>query len=181
MATKRERPVLQSDPLAAFPAKLRHSTSNPDVVYVRASGFFARRGVASRALSDAPMMTLEADGDAIHVYRGALPPTPRARSVDTGDDRLLPVYTRDANAGALAIPTGRVFVRFADALKAEAYADKLRALGYRIVRTISYAPNAAWLESTSGASDALKNIDKIESLADVVNVEPQLISPKAAK
>lgn len=181
MANKRERPAPSADPLAAFPAKLRHSTSNPDVVYVRAPGFFARRGATPRGLDDAPMMTLDADGDAIHVYRGVTPAAPRARSPEARDDRLLAVYARDASATALAIPTGRVFVRFADALKAEAFSDKLRALGYRIVRTVSYAPNAAWLESVSGASEALKNIDKIESLAEVVNVEPQLISPRAAK
>jgi hypothetical protein len=152
-------------------------------VYVRASGFFAVRGVALRTAGDAPVLTLDVDGDSIRVYRGAAPPAPAAqpRAADGRGDRVLAVYARDASGKALAVPTGRVFVRFADSHNAESYAEKLSALGYRIVQTVSYAPNAAWLESTAGPSAALKNIDKIESLANVVNVEPQMIAPKSAR
>ena len=60
-------------------------------------------------------------------------------------------------------------------------ADELRDLGYRITQMLSYAPNAGWLEAVDGADSALQNIAGVEKLRDVVNVEPQLLSPRENK
>lgn len=164
-----------ADPFAGYPDKLRHSTQNPKVVYVRANDLYAVRGPAGTR--DLPVATVNAEGgEAIHVYRGATG-TKAARSLAAAPP--LPVYSQ--GAGAYAIPTGRVLVRFADSIKAESRAADLKKLGYRIAQTLVYAPNAAWLESESGITDALRNIERVERLAGVENVEPQFLSPRAAK
>ncbi len=200
MTDKREKSeAAAADPLDGYPTRLRHSTENPGVVYVRASGLFALRGSvspASRSAADAPLLSLQTDGgDKISIYRGApAPGTTRARAMD--GPRAIAVYElgrsasaktparagRGANSsGGLAVPTGRVFVRFGDAIKAESRADELQKLGYRIAQTLAYAPNAAWLESIDGDQAALRNIDAIEKLAGVVNVEPQLLTQRATR
>ena len=168
-------PAHAADPFAGYPDKLRHSTQNPKIVYVRANDLYALRGPAgSREL---PLATLNAEsGEAIRVYRG----TTRATSARAlSETPPLPVYSQGAEA--YAIPTGRVLVRFADSIKAESRADDLKKLGYRIAQTLVYAPNAAWLESESGMTDALRNIERVERLEGVENVEPQFLSPRAAK
>lgn len=179
MAEKPRKPAAsKSDPLAGYPQKLRQSTQNPGIVYVRASDMYALRGGAT-GLREAPLATLSADGgDSIRVYRGS--PGPAARSAAAPAAAVLPVYSQAVGDG-LAIPTGRVFVRFADAIKAESRAAELKKLGYRIAQTLAYAPNAAWLEAEDGAPSALRNIERVEKLDGVENVEPQLLSPRAAR
>ena len=164
-----------ADPFAGYPDTLRHSTQNPKVVYVRTNGLYAIRGAAGSR--DLPLATLNAEGgEAIRVYRRTTGAT-TARAL--AEAPLLPVYSQGAEA--YAIPTGRVLVRFADSIKAESRAGDLKKLGYRIAQTLVYAPNAAWLESESGMTDALRNIERVEQLAGVENVEPQFLSPRAAK
>jgi hypothetical protein len=53
---------------------------------------------------------------------------------------------------------------------------RLRAnAGYRIAEKLDYAPNSRWLESASGTiADALRGIDKLESLPHVENGAPQM-------
>lgn len=178
MAEKPRKPAAsKSDPLASYPQKLRQSTQNPGIVYVRASDMYALRGAAA-GLREAPLVTLAAEGgDSIRVYRGN--PAPGVRSA-TPTAAVLPVYSQAVGDG-LAVPTGRVFVRFADAIKAESRADELKKLGYRIAQTLVYAPNAAWLEADDGAPAALHNIERVEKLDGVENVEPQFLSPRAAR
>ncbi len=164
-----------ADPFARYPDKVRHSTQNPKVVYVRADGLYALRGPAESR--DLPLATLSAEGgEAIRVYRGATGPA-TARALTAAPP--LPVYSQGAEA--YAVPTGRVLVRFADSIKAESRAADLKKLGYRIAQTLAYAPNAAWLESESGMTDALRNIEQVERLAGVENVAPQFWSPRASK
>jgi hypothetical protein len=184
MAEKPRKPAAsKSDPLASYPQQLRHSTQNPGIVYVRASDMYALRGAAA-GLREAPLITLAAEGgDSIRVYRGNPAPSarpPGARTAAAPTAAVLPVYSQTVGDG-LAVPTGRVFVRFADAIKAESRADELKKLGYRIAQTLVYAPNAAWLEADDGAPAALRNIERVEKLEGVENVEPQFLSPRASR
>ena len=99
----------------------------------------------------------------------------------TGTDRppvaettIGPVYELQPGA-SLAVPTGRVFIRFADSVKAETRRDELREAGYGIDRLLSYAPNAAWLTAHSGRiGDALRGIDRLVALNGVEHVEPEV-------
>ena len=168
----------QKRSLSDFPEKLKRSTQTPDLVYLRATDFYAVRGMPAHAERDVPVLTVNTDnGESIHVYRG-VPKQTRALS---GSLSVMPVYSRPS-AENIVVPTGRVFVRFADSIKAETKADELKKAGYKIAQTLVYAPNAAWLEATNGdVAMALNNIEKLEKLADVENVEPQLLAPRALK
>lgn len=189
------------DLLSSFPATLRQSTQNPDIIYKRATGLYALQspGKAGKRESapvaagtagavKAPKAVLSVTGDAgeIRVYRGAPAGGGSQTRESLSADVLLAVYERagtdvQGGAGGLAVPTGRVFVRFAEAIKIETRADELRNLGYRITQMLSYAPNAGWLEAVDGADSALQNIAGVEKLRGVVNVEPQLLSPRESK
>jgi hypothetical protein len=168
----------QKRALADFPQKLKRSTQTPNLVYVRATDFYAVRGTPARAERDVPVLTVNTDnGESIRVYRG-VPKQTRALS---GSPSVMPVYSLPSTE-SVVVPTGRVFVRFADAIKAETKGDELKKAGYKIAQTLGYAPNAAWLEATNGdVALALDNLEKLEELADVENVEPQLLAPRALK
>jgi hypothetical protein len=76
----------------------------------------------------------------------------------------------------LAVPTGRVFIRFADDIKAGDREAEIRAAGYEVDQQVDYAPNAAWLRARSGSiADALKGIDALRKVTGVENVEPQML------
>ena len=85
-------------------------------------------------------------------------------------------------SGRLAVPTGRVFVRFREGVAPKARSEELKHAGYRITMTLAYAPSAAWLEADDGeVATALRNIERLEALNGVVNVEPQLLAPRVAR
>jgi hypothetical protein len=158
-----------------YPATLRQSTLNPEFVHRKSSDLFAVRRAPLGARRDAAVLTIVDDeGTTIDVHRGAPPPTWQDA------DRVTPVYS--GPTGGIAVPTGRVFVRFRDDVAVSARADELKRAGYRIAKTLPYAPNAAWLEADDGrVATALRNIGRLETLGDVVTVEPQLLSPRAAR
>jgi hypothetical protein len=85
-----------------------------------------------------------------------------------------PMY-RDAVTGEPAIPTGRLFVRFADG-RADAHRDDLAAAGFEIVTAADYAPEAAWiLPLRGGIAAALNALPAIASISGVAHVEPELL------
>ncbi len=86
------------------------------------------------------------------------------------------------NDSAIAVPTGRVMVRFAEGEDAGAHEKRIKQAGYRIEQQLSYAPNAAWLRDTDDdIAGALSHIEALEQLPGVENVEPQLLSQRALK
>lgn len=117
----------------------------------------------------------------------------------TGDDGArfvlcrLDEGARRAGAGAIAIytdqathrvvvPTGRVFVRFRDGMDAAAQGAAFARAGYRLVRALDYAANAAWVEALDGdAASALGGLARLAALEGVENVEPQLLEARALK
>ncbi len=162
-ATKRGDASSASPAAAGYPARLKHGMANPGQVYQRVDDQHARLP-ASRGkprLDDMTSLQL-ADGPA----QG-----PQAR-----------VIYRDPASGQVVVPSGRVLVRFADGVNAQDRAPALHAAGYRITQVLSYAPQAAWVESLSQDSGAaLGGLQALEALADVKNVEPQWLSPRATK
>jgi hypothetical protein len=89
-----------------------------------------------------------------------------------------PVYhaASQTSAATIAVPTGRVLLRYgADTAVTERAADIKRA-GYLIEEQLAYAPNAAWVRAADGSiTSALRDLDALESLPGVENVEPQMI------
>lgn len=117
------------------------------------------------------------DGEAITVYRGG-PAAWHTWSLDPAS--ITAVYALSGTR--IVVPTGRVFVRFRDGVVASARAADLERAGYRLAQTLPYAPNAAWLEAgDQRMASALGNIGRLEALSDVVNIEPQLLAPRAAR
>jgi len=169
---------MDPDALAEYPPTLKHSTESPDIVYRRAPELVAVRGGSPRSRSDLPVLAVQGDqGESVRVYR--------ARAEDrqaqpAGSGSMTAVYT--LAPGRLAVPTGRVFVRFRDDVVSTARSEDVQRAGYRIAQTLAHAPNAAWLEADDGqVTSALRNIEKLEQMNGVVNVEPQLLAPRAAR
>lgn len=84
--------------------------------------------------------------------------------------------------GSTAKPTGRVFIRLTDGINISERSDEIEKAGYEIAEKIDYAPNAGWLTERSGSvAKALAGIEKLESIKDVENVEPQMLMKRVAK
>jgi hypothetical protein len=135
-----------------------------------ADDLLARRGDCAPQDVSRRIATLEGDaGTHFTLLRG----TPA--SGDIG------VY-RAPGSQDFAVPTGRVFLRFAEGIAAsDRKADVARA-GYRIAALLDYADNAAWVESADGEiASALHGLDRLAAIAGVAHVEPQLLSPRALK
>jgi len=92
-----------------------------------------------------------------------------------------PVYVLQPG-GTPAVPTGLVFVRFKEGVKPNERTRDIEKAGYEIEQTLDYAPEAAWLRAKSGEiADALKGIDKLARIADVENVEPQMLMRRVSR
>ncbi len=170
--------MAEPDDFRDYPETLKQSTLNPQIVYRRSNELIAVRGPRERAGHEGLVLTVTGDGgEPIAVYRGG-PAERRAWSADSV--AIAPVYT--LSTAKIGVPTGRVFVRFRDGVPASAKREDLRRAGYRIAETLSYAPNAAWLEADDGRlASALANIGRLEAVREVVNVEPQLLAPRVAR
>jgi hypothetical protein len=164
-------PPASPDPLAAFPACLRHSTEHAQRLYRRAEDLFALPATVSATAR--PERSLVTDsGGRLDIFRGASSTAPPGSQA---------VYLEPAS-GKWMVPSGRVFVRFAQTVNAESRRAVLLQAGYRIVAIPAYAPQAAWLEALDeNAAHSLGGIARLEALSDVENVEPQWLGARQAK
>lgn len=151
-----------------FPERLPASTERRDTFYTRVPGYHAvHHGLEEADRTDA-VMTLKEEG--IAVYRTE---TNESRG-DTAS--LTPVYELHPS-GPLAVPTGKVFIRFTEGVDAASHREEIERSGYEIAKTSQYTPHTAWLRSKSGSiAQSLTNIHALESLPDVENVEPQMLT-----
>jgi hypothetical protein len=108
-------------------------------------------------------------------------PRPRGPAYELDESADAPVY-RPGGTGAAAIPTGRVFVRFAEGTDARARADALAAAGFTLEAVPAYARHAAWVRPASGRlADALTGFESLRALPGVENVEPQFETEAARR
>jgi hypothetical protein len=158
-----------------YPQEFRVSTARPDVRYIRLTGHFAVHGPVPAPW--ASQVVARFDGGKIAVCRGDPGDQPTGgASVVCG-----PVYARGPD-GSPAVPTGLVFVRFREDVRAEGRRQALSQAGYVVKEIAPYAPHAVWVEASSGGiADALNGIPRLEALSDVVNVEPQMLSERARR
>jgi hypothetical protein len=99
-----------------------------------------------------------------------------AASVESTPAGAGPVYASLPFDGELAVPTGRVFVRFAPGTDAAARSADIERLGFLIERVPVSAPHAAWVVAPRGGiAAALKSCRSLERIPGVENVEPQLL------
>jgi hypothetical protein len=162
-----------------YPHQLRSGTDPNAPVYKRLPGFYAVHGRRADKPGVEPVQTFE-DG-AIAILKGEPDPTNTATdaaNVAATRSTLGPVYAQQPGGatGSMAVPTGRILIRFADGVNAVDHEAEIRNAGYEVDQPLDYAPNAAWLRVRSGnIADALNGIDALRKLAGVENVEPQLL------
>ncbi|MBT6155588.1 MAG: hypothetical protein HOL01_06630 [Planctomycetaceae bacterium] len=86
-----------------------------------------------------------------------------------------PVY-RLGEHGPLAVPTGKVFVRFTEQTKLEDRQEDIERTGFMVNQILSYAPHAGWIEPKSGKIvDAINRFEELKYIPGVAAVEPQML------
>jgi len=94
--------------------------------------------------------------------------------------KIGPVYRQQG--GGLAVPTGRVLVRFKPGDDPRAHATELRTAGFKLDEVLPYAPQAVWLSPHNDEpTAALSGIDELRSLPGVEHVEPQVLTESASR
>ncbi|HEX6185786.1 MAG TPA: hypothetical protein VFZ44_17990 [Pyrinomonadaceae bacterium] len=163
----------QKSDFAGFPERVRAGAKRPDAYYERLPGRYAvHKGGEEQDVAGAEM-TFEEEG--IAVFKGepgesAVPKAP-----------LTPVYKLHPD-GPVAVPTGQIFLRFKEDVDASTRREEIERAGYEIVQIPPYAPSSAWVRSASGdLAKSLADIDALEKLADVENVEPQMLVERALR
>src|SRR5688572_592190 len=156
-----------------YPAQLEVRSSEGAVArYQLAPEFYASPSGQSAAASDRPVAQLDEN---IAVFEGSAP------KGDAAADNVLPVY-RAQPSGAFAIPTGRVWVRFAEGVEATQQREAMAKLGFSIEESPSWAPQAAWVRASSGKiADTLAATARLSALPKVEQVEPQILTALARK
>ena len=159
---------------SAFPERIRASSKRPDLLYYRVPEHYAIQGPLPAQLVQS--ILLHFSGQSIAVCGGA----PDLQLMQNKSVSITPVYALEPN-GPLAVPTGLVFVRFKEGINAETQDQALASAGYTITDIPPYATHTAWVRHQSeDIAAALTHLSSLETLSDVVNVEPQMLT-KAAR
>jgi hypothetical protein len=163
---------------ADFPEKISAGAARAGAHYVRAEGRYAvHHGEGKQDAADAEM-TFAPEG--IAVYKGA-PREAGAAKAGARASTLTPVYRLHPN-GPLAVPTGNVFLRFRENVEAATRREEIERAGYEVVEIPPYSPSSAWVRSASGdVARSLSDLDALEKLADVENVEPQMLVERSLR
>ncbi len=164
----------EKNPLPKFPREVRSRTQPPVTVYTRLPDHYAVHGPQpDRPPAENPVLAMGEGEDRIEIFRG------EAEKKNNAPGKIGPVYTLPPG-GAPAVPTGRIFIRFKEKIPVEQRLQEIEQAGYEIVQRLEYAPHAAWLQARSGEiADALTDISALERIADVENVEPQMVLQRA--
>ncbi|MFY9269125.1 MAG: hypothetical protein WAO55_05170 [Candidatus Manganitrophaceae bacterium] len=164
----------KKNPLPKFPREVRSRTQRPVTVYTRLPDHYAVHGLRrDRSPAENPVLAMGEGEDRIEIFRG------EAEKQNNAPGKIGPVYTLPPG-GAPAVPTGRIFIRFKEKIPVEQRLQEIEQAGYEIVQRLEYAPHAAWLQARSGEiADALTDISALERIADVENVEPQMVLQRA--
>lgn len=167
--------MTETDVFTAFPRTLRASTERPRVVYRRLPELIAIHGRVEPPAGWEVVLVLE--DPPIRVCRAPARTLPATLVHAT----VTPVYAL-TRRGAPAVPTGLVLVRFREGIAAAERSEPLSHEGFTIAAPLPYAPGAAWVKAISGdILAALRGIPALESLPDVVNVEPQMVKRAARR
>jgi hypothetical protein len=154
----------------AFPRRILVGSQRP-VVFEQTPGRYALHGEPLPAAEG----VLRFEPDAIAVLPGA-PAGPLAPG-----QSLSPVYAQPGT-GALAVPTGRLFIRFRPGESALDHRAALEQAGCRITEVPDHAPEAAWLRACDGGlAEALGCVARLRQLEGVESVEPQLLMVRALR
>ena len=167
--------MADNDPLTRFPPTFSANTQQPSRRYVRQPDLIALHGPLTD--SQRADVIVEIETDAIGIFRQDAV----AVSSRSPDLVITPVYAIDPN-GALAVPTGRIFVRFQPEIRLDELRRAIEDCGFVIVEHLPYAPNAGWLQAADrGIATALLSFPKLQSIPQLENAEPQMLMHKAQR
>lgn len=160
---------------AQFPDSLRASREKPSRRYRLVKTHVAVHGRQHPVDATEATLHFAAENIAVH------PSAALARIAIAPSDSLSPVYEA-SEGGSLAVPTGWIYVRYASAMKLDGQTARLRAAGYRIVRTLAYAPSAGWVAAIAGGiASSLNGIGNLDAIPGVEEVAPQMLSKAVRK
>ncbi|MEH1949602.1 MAG: hypothetical protein V7K77_21990 [Nostoc sp.] len=64
----------------------------------------------------------------------------------------------------------------------ESQREVINRAGYEVTQSLAYAPHTAWLRAKSGKIvDAIAGISQLEAIANVENVEPQMLMERSLR
>ncbi len=170
--------TFQKDYFSEYPQQIRVKTDQA-AVYSRQPGYYAVHHKQPGKVSAEAVLQL--NNGAIAVFQGEPNAAENAILADANAGALSPIYTLQPG-GSLAVPTGLVFISFAEGVDVESHRKAIRHAGYEVAQSLSYAPHAAWLQAHSGKIlDALVGIYHLEAIPDVKNVEPQMLMARSLR
>lgn len=130
--------------------------------------------------------SLRDDLYAVHDWDGAAdtPPVLAFRDVRVAVFRgspagRMPVY-ESGPGGRLSVPTGTMWVRFAEGIDAKSRAADLEKVGFRIERSPKYAPNGAFVVAVE-PTFALAHLQDLRAVEGIEHVEPQMLSEATSR
>jgi hypothetical protein len=168
----------QQDSFSEYPREVQSSTQRPSTVYTRLPDYYAvHHQHPDTHFSESAITRMGEDEDTIEVFLGEVDDLQCTAS----SGELSPVYAIQPG-GTPAVPTGRVFIRFKNNVAVEDRIGEIEQAGYEIAQRNEYASHAAWLRARSGGiAEALTGIKALEKIADVENVEPQMLMQRASR
>ncbi|RCJ19880.1 hypothetical protein A6S26_03880 [Nostoc sp. ATCC 43529] len=168
----------QKDYFSEYPQQIRVGSERSAVSYTRQPGYYAIHYNQPGKVAPGAILQLNEGAMSTTGYTYAIFPGEPNQSEK---NKLSPVYTLEPN-GSLAIPTGLVFIRFAEGVDVESQHEAINQAGYEIEQSLAYAPHAAWLRPRSGnIVDAIAGISRLEAIPNVENVELQMLMERSLK
>jgi len=162
------------DILANFPQQIVVNSSAEQRTYKIALDLYAIHGRPKSPAKNAAYVINEGE---IAVFKGR----PDQTTLVSELDKVSPVYAL-VPGGTPVVPTGLVFIRFAEGIAVNEHEEEIKNAGYEVAETLPYAPNAVWLRARSGSiADALTGLAKLEGIPSAESVEPQMLMEAARR
>jgi hypothetical protein len=168
----------QNNYFSEYPEEIRVGSDDTAVSYTRKSGYYAihynqPKTIASEAILQLNDGAMSTTGYAYAIFAG--------EPNQSEQNKLSPIYTVQPN-GSLAVPTGLVFIRFAEGVDVESQREVINRAGYEVAQILSYAPHSAWLRAQSGnIADAIARIPQLQAIPKVENIEPQMLMERGLR
>ena len=166
---------MATTPNSGAPQQVRVDTGGKTGIFRLLEDHYAVHGLDPAAADGSAFLLLE-DGT-VAVYRNDLEQgaTPLGRPRGPKGSRIGPVYTVEPGGG-IAVPTGRILVRFRERELAADHGTDLRRASFAVEEILPYAPHAAWVRPIDGSiGTALRTFETLAKLPGVEHVEPQLL------
>ena len=148
------------------PARLRLGSSEREVHFVLRPDLVALHGARPATARGQPLLSLPDGATEVVGASAVASDDPRRRG---------PVYAQEPT-GALAVPTGRIFVRLAPAGAPADLPALLTAEGFVPVPSSHPRSTGAWVAPIGGQIEAgLAGLERLAALPGVQAVEPELL------